>query len=56
MRQPKGGDEGADQSLAGEVDPFTEGAAEHGEAYALAADFEALHEGVALGLVHLPAL
>jgi len=56
LRQAEGGDEGADQARAGQVDAFGEGAAEHREADALAVGLEAFQEGVAGGFVHAPVL
>ncbi|MNM88984.1 hypothetical protein D3C81_1012080 [compost metagenome] len=56
LRQAEGGDEGADQAVAGQVDAFTEGAAEHGEADAPGVGMEATEETQAFGLAHAARL
>src|SRR5690606_2971471 len=48
----QGGNEGADQPLAGEVNALTEGPAEHGESHLPAVPGETVEKGPARRLVH----
>ena len=50
--QSEGGDEGPDQTRAGQIDPFAEGATQHREADALSLGREALNEAGALRFRH----
>ena len=56
LRQAQGGDEGADQLLAGQVYALAKRAAQYGKAYAGFARAKALHKSPLLRLVHARAL
>src|SRR5690606_11010279 len=56
LGQPQGGNEGADQPLAGEVNALTEGPGEHGESHLPAVPGETVEKGPARRLVHARGL